>query len=200
MQVHEKMSKNVAHCRADTTLAQAARKLWDGDCGALPVVDERSHVVGMITDRDICMAAMTTGKALAALRVADAMAKDVATLRTTESLHEAEMQMRARTVRRLPVVDDQGRLIGLLSCNDLIRWVDDTSAPTSRELDATHLLRTLATIGRARRAQPIRVVNHPRDHVRTNAQHATPTAAAPEAPIAESLEAAVEAGAAAKAP
>lgn len=197
MQVHEKMSKNVAHCSADTTLAQAARKLWDCDCGALPVVDERSHVVGMITDRDICMAAMTTGKPLGALRVADAMAKDVVTANTMASLQDAELQMRAHAVRRLPVLDDQDRLIGLLSCNDLIRWVDDSSAPVSRERDATHLLRTLATIGRTRRSQGVRVISHPRDHVRTNSLHAAPAA---QPPLAERLEAAVESRATAKAP
>jgi CBS domain-containing protein len=200
VQVHEKMSRNVAHCSAETRLAQAARKLWDGDCGALPVVDGRSHVIGMITDRDICMAAMTTGKPLDALRVADAMAKDVVTARTTDSLHEAELLMRAHAVRRLPVLDDQNRLIGLLSCNDLIRWVDDCSAPASRERDATHLVRTLATIGRTRRPQAVRVVIHPREAVRThNGDVATP-AAAPQPPVADRLEAAVATRVAVKTP
>lgn len=151
MRVDERMTKNICCCRSDESLAVAAKRLWDSDCGCLPVVDKRGNLHGMITDRDICMAAMTTGKPLAELRIADAMAKDVACVRPTESLHEAELTMRMRAVRRLPVVDDQNRVIGLLTCNDLFRWVDDGGSNSGNSYDAVHLVRTLATIGRGRR-------------------------------------------------
>lgn len=160
MLVQDRMTKNISSCLVDTNLVEAARQLWDVDCGSLPAVDGRGRVLGMITDRDICMAAMTTGKPLAMLRASMAMAKDVVSARPNETVHEAEMLMRARSVRRLPVVDDQGRLVGILSCNDLVEWVDCGKAAGATERDACHLLRTLATIGRMRSAKVAKGVAH----------------------------------------
>ena len=160
MRVDERMTKNICCCRSDESLAAAARQLWDNDCGCLPVLDRRGQLRGMITDRDICMAAMTTGKPLAELRVGDAMAKDVACARPSESLQDAELTMRSRAVRRLPVLDEQNHVIGLLTCNDLFRWVDDGGANVGTHHDAVHLVRTLATIGRTRRPQAVKVVAH----------------------------------------
>lgn len=153
MHVSEQMTKPVWTCRIDDSLEHAARLLWEHDCGCLPVTGEHGHLHGMITDRDICMAGMTTGKPLGALWAGAAMAKDVVTTRPTESVHEAEMRMRARSVRRLPVIDDQDRLVGMLSCNDLVQWVDAGKAAGATERDSSHLLRTLATIGRTRDAK-----------------------------------------------
>lgn len=150
MRVEERMTRTIHTCREGDTLLVAAQGLWDHDCGALPVVDDRGQVRGMLTDRDICMAAYTTGKRLQDLKVVDAMAKNVASLRPAESLQEAEMVMRARSVRRLPVLDDQHRLIGLLTCNDLCRWVDGGGANGSTQHDAMHLLHTLAALGSPR--------------------------------------------------
>ena len=59
MTIKELMTSNVKACDADTNLATVATMMWDGDCGAIPVVNEERHVVGMITDRDICIAAAT---------------------------------------------------------------------------------------------------------------------------------------------
>lgn len=158
MRVEERMTKDICCCRTEDSLATAARQLWDRDCGCLPVVDDRGHVLGMITDRDICMAAMTTGKALTELLVAYAMARNVAVTRPSDSLHEAEMIMRARSVRRLPVLDEQNRVIGILSCNDLFRWVDDDRANGAAVHDAFHLARTLAAVGRSQGPRTLRAL------------------------------------------
>lgn len=152
--IAERMTKNPACCKASDNLAMAANLLWQNDCGCVPVVDENDHVQGMITDRDICMAAFTTGKRLAELLVGEAMARDVASIGVMDSLLEAELTMRTRAVHRLPVVDAQHRLIGMLCCNDLLRWADDGGANGSTTNDAVHLVRTLATIGRSRTAVP----------------------------------------------
>jgi len=154
MRVEEQMTRKVTTCKTGDSLARAAKLLWDEDCGCLPVVNDRSRVLGMITDRDICMAALITGKSLADLRVRDAMAKDVATMRCAESTQDAELVMRERRVRRLPVVDSQGRLVGLLCCNDLVRWADDPANGAAEPGDAVHLLRTLATVGLSRTRSP----------------------------------------------
>ncbi len=154
MFVEEQMMKNIRSCRTSDSLATAAKVLWDNDCGCVPVIDDDDRLHGMLTDRDICMAAFTTGKSLAELQVGDVMAKDVASTWPSESLEEAELTMRVHAVRRLPVLDEQNRLVGLLTCNDLIRWVDDGGANGSVRHAAVHLVHTLATIGRSRQAQP----------------------------------------------
>src|SRR5580765_5516446 len=152
MRVEERMTRDVKCCKVQDSLAEAARLLWEHDCGCVPVVDDDGHLLGMLTDRDICMAAYTSGRVLHELKVADTMAWNIATTRPHESLREAEMVMRGRGVRRLPVLDDQRRVIGLLSCNDLCRWVDDGGSNGSQHHDAVHLVRTLATVGRPRDA------------------------------------------------
>ncbi|MEJ2206874.1 MAG: CBS domain-containing protein [Gemmatimonadota bacterium] len=96
------------------------------------------------------MAAYTSGRRLHELKVAEIMTEDVATIGPQESLRDAEKAMRARGVRRLPVIDEERRVIGVLSCNDICRWVDDVGSNGARHHDATHLGRTLATIGKPR--------------------------------------------------
>ena len=148
------MTKECCCCHADDTLGEAARQLWEHDCGSLPVVDADGVVQGMLTDRDICMAAYTTGKSLSNLRVASAMATAVATTHAAQSLREAELVMRSHSVRRLPVVDEGGRLVGMLSLNDLFRWTDDATAGATSS-DAIHLVRTVATLGSSRHPRTV---------------------------------------------
>jgi CBS domain-containing protein len=121
MKVEQLMSRTVRTCRRDETLNRAAQLMWETDCGCVPVVDEDGRPVGMITDRDVCMAAYTQGRPLDALPVASAMARDLRSCHATDTIVEAESIMRTAQVRRLPVVDAGGRLIGLLSLNDIVR-------------------------------------------------------------------------------
>lgn len=150
MQVSEHMTKTVWTCRIDDSLEHAAHLLWEHDCGCLPVVGEHGQLHGMITDRDICMAAYTSGERLQDLQVREAMAIDAASLLPTDSLHHAEVVMRDRGVHRLPVLDDEQRVIGVLTCNDLLRWVDDAGTTGRGPHDAVHLVRTLAAVGAPR--------------------------------------------------
>lgn len=153
MSVENLMTEGVASCPTTADLHTVAGLLWQHDCGCIAVVDDSRHVKGMITDRDICMASMMTGKQLADLSVADCMSADVVSACERDSLREAELIMRAQGVRRLPVLDDQDHLVGILSCNDLLRGVDlvrggdDGGAKEELEKTAVHLIRTLAMIG-----------------------------------------------------
>lgn len=117
--VQDVMSTEVVLCRAHDTMEHAARLLWEHDCGCLPVVDEDGVVLAMITDRDICMAAYTKGRALREIRVEHAMSKDVVCCGPKDGLAEAARRMGERGVRRLPVTDEEGRIQGLLSVNDM---------------------------------------------------------------------------------
>lgn len=121
MKIHELMTTDVKSCAPGDSLNEAAHLMWTHDCGSIPVTDESARVVGMLTDRDICMAAYTRGKALAEVRVAEVMSTGVHAVGPHEELALAEQVMAAHQVRRLPVIDEDGRLVGLVSFNDLAR-------------------------------------------------------------------------------
>lgn len=115
------MSRNVRTCRDDDTLEVAARILWEGDCGCVPVVgsSDPPRVLGMLTDRDICMAAYTTGRRLSEIRAAEARSRQAWCVPSTATIADALAIMSLRRVHRLPVVDAEGGLIGLLSLVDV---------------------------------------------------------------------------------
>jgi CBS domain-containing protein len=117
------MTTAVRSCSTGDTLHRAAQIMWEHDCGVVPVVDGQGRLVGMVTDRDICMAAYTQGQPLSQIRVPLAMAKEVHAVHDTDRVEAAEALMRRVRVRRVPVVDDEGRLKGILSMNDLARHV-----------------------------------------------------------------------------
>lgn len=121
MRVRDLMSSPVQTCSPHDTLEHAARLLWEHDCGVLPVVDHNRRVGATITDRDICMGAYTKGGRLNELKVRDSMSKGLVSCRADDDLPTAARAMRQQRVRRLPVLDDAGRLVGLLSLNDLAR-------------------------------------------------------------------------------
>jgi CBS domain-containing protein len=132
MRVKDIMTAKVAACRPDTNLAAAAGLLWAHDCGALPVLDRDGKVSGMITDRDICMAVATKRRPSEAVRVDEVVSGRLFALEPEDSLAEALDTMRQTRVRRLPVVDAEGRLAGLLSITDIVRHAQNVRAGTSR--------------------------------------------------------------------
>src|SRR5262245_13567924 len=143
MFVKEVASLNVKACGPDTDLAGAAKIMWDCDCGVVPVVDEGRRVVGVLTDRDICIAAATRGSKPSDVPVRDVMSRDVATCRAGDDLHAALNTMKAYRVRRLPVLDADGRLAGIVSLNDLVLRAD--GRPRA-DVPADALLETLRSI------------------------------------------------------
>ncbi len=119
MKVEQIMNRGVKTCGPQDSLNRAAQMMWEEACGAVPVVDEQSRPIGFLTDRDICMAAYTQGKPLDALRVETAMARKVVSCGVEDDLGSAAQLMRQNRTRRLPVIDQNGELVGLLSLDDL---------------------------------------------------------------------------------
>jgi CBS domain-containing protein len=146
MVIADLMSRNVATCKADDRLDVPARLMWDLDIGCVPAVDERQHVVGMITDRDVCMATYTQGKPPQHVFVHEAMAHEVYSCLPDDSVAEVEDIMRRRRVRRLPVVDLDGRLVGLISLNDLARESARQQTRVQKDLTPVDVSATLAAI------------------------------------------------------
>jgi CBS-domain-containing membrane protein len=148
MRVEQIMARPAQYCRTEDTLA--AQLMWDHDCGCLPVSggDGATRVVGMITDRDICMCALFHNEPLQNLRVSHAMARQVQACKPGDSLADAERTMRAARIRRLPVVDDDGTLVGMISLADLAQEASRESTATTQEISETEVGDTLAAICR----------------------------------------------------
>lgn len=142
MKIKEAMSQPVVTCPASATLDNAARLMWEYDCGVVPVIDENGRLAGVVTDRDICMAAYTQGKPLHAIAVTSAMARDVVTVNAGEPVETAEHLMSERQVRRLPVLDGDSQLVGIVSMNDLARL----AARSKRSAVDRELVSTLAAV------------------------------------------------------
>ena len=119
MKVQDVMTDEVQTCGPETNLAAAAMQMWRGDFGAMPVV-AGGKVVGMITDRDICMAAATKHRDPANIRVKEVMSGKVYGCSCDTDIHEALKIMQQKQVRRLPIISaEDGRLQGILSMNDV---------------------------------------------------------------------------------
>lgn len=121
MRVERAMTKNVFTCLAHQTLEQAARTMWEADIGCLVVIDDERRPIGVITDRDIAMAAYTRGVALRDALIGSAMSQKVITARPDTRLGELESLMQAEQVRRVPVIEPNGTLVGIVTLGDLAR-------------------------------------------------------------------------------
>jgi CBS domain-containing protein len=120
MTVREIMSEPVVTCAPETTLSTAARLMRDADFGTLPVTDTRGNLIGIITDRDICLAIAGSARNAAHIAVHEVMTRKLATLTITDTPHTALATMRTARVRRLPVLDASGRLCGIVSIEDVV--------------------------------------------------------------------------------
>ena len=118
MKVEAVMTWDVSVCTPEESLASAAWKMWERDIGSLPVTDSDGRVIAMITDRDIAMAALFSGKPLAERQVKDAMSQRLATIRPNDETGALEDLMCLEQVHRVPVVSPLGRLRGIVTLND----------------------------------------------------------------------------------
>lgn len=117
--VREVMTRDVATCHAGDTLDHCARLMWDRGCGCVVVVEDVHRPVAVITDRDICMAAYTQGRPLGEMVVGSAMSRRLFVVDEQATLDVPARLMRLHCIRRLPVVDRGGSLVGLLSIADI---------------------------------------------------------------------------------
>ena len=129
MKVQDVMVKDVKFCGPNTNLATATEMLWTDCCGTLPVVDAHDNVIGMITDRDICIALGTRDVPSASVSVRDVSLPKLFYCDPDDDIRAALDTMGAQKVRRLPVIDKRGTLKGILSIDDVVLHAVKT--PTS---------------------------------------------------------------------
>ena len=142
MKVQDVMVKGVRFCNPDTNLATVAKIFWEQGCGALPVV-ENGRAIGMITDRDVSIALGTRNTKAGDTLVRHVVLPKVFFSLAEDDIHTALSTMRAQQVRRLPVVDNEGTLVGILSLDDIVLFAEEKPAT---ELTYTDVIDTMQAI------------------------------------------------------
>ena len=138
MQVREIMTMEPTGCTPLTSLAVAASRMAEANCGILPVVNDKGVLVGVITDRDICLALSRTNRNALNVSVREVMTQKVVSVQPSDDLRQALARMRAARVRRVPVVDEAGHVTGLLSLDDVVG-----RRPPVGDLGAREIVETL---------------------------------------------------------
>ena len=124
--IRDLMTSNVETVGPDQTAREAAGFMLSADTGSIPVC-ENDRVIGMITDRDIAVRGIAAGKG-PDCSVRDLMSKDIVCARESDDVESVARQMADAQVRRLPVLDDSDRLVGMVSLGDLARETSGESA------------------------------------------------------------------------
>lgn len=128
MKVNEMMHKGVEWVAPETPIAMLAKKMVQHDIGAIPV-GEKDQLIGMVTDRDIIVRAVANGKDISKLTARDVMTKGMIYCQDTEEVNDAVRIMESKKIRRLPVLNENKKMVGMLSLGDV-------SHAASREIAA----------------------------------------------------------------
>lgn len=149
MKVQQLMNRTVVGCRLEDDLSRAAQLLWEHDIGSVPVIDDAGHLAGILTDRDVCMAAYTRGVALREIPVTAVMTPHVYTCAAEDDVTAVERTMREQQIRRMPVVDAQRRTIGMITLSDIAQ------ASVRGDVPVSEVASVLAVVSRPRTAPPM---------------------------------------------
>lgn len=137
MQAKDFMTEPVHCCTPETSLGEVARIMKERDIGCLPVVEsqEQRKLIGMITDRDIVVRSLAQGYNPLEMTVADCMTTELFTVHAETGEQELCQLMEQRQVRRVPVVDDQGTCLGIVSLADIARkGTEQETAAVTRDI------------------------------------------------------------------
>ena len=143
MKLKEIMTQSAVCCGPDTNVGAAVELLWVRNCGMLPVVGADQKLIGVVTDRDICVAMGTRNRLAGKLTIGEIATRNVFTCKTDDDIHEALDTMAGKQVRRLPVVNDEGVPQGILSMDDVIVHADLNKWEGACELSAEEVVRSL---------------------------------------------------------
>jgi CBS domain-containing protein len=145
MKVHDVMNEEVKFCGPETNLAAAAAIMWENDCGALPIAAD-GKAIGVITDRDIAIALGTRNQQAAEIPVSEVMSGKLFAASPDEDIHTALELMRKERVHRLPVINTEGKLEGILSLNDVALMAVHPDGKTAPELNYEDVVSTLKAL------------------------------------------------------
>lgn len=146
MKVKEVMTGSPSVCDLNESLAEAAKTMWDADCGALPVLKDGREVVGFITDRDICMAMAMRDCNPHAVSAEEVITGDVYSVAPEDEIQKAFEVMQQYQVRRLPVINPEGELEGMLSMNDIVLKAKEKTNGQAPEIGYADVVNTYKAI------------------------------------------------------
>ena len=146
MRVVEIMMGTPYHCSPETNLGSATELMWIGNCGFLPVVGQDNKVMGVITDRDICVALGTRNRTAGNVTVGEVMSGKMFACAPEDQIISALETMRSGHVRRLPVVTKAGALVGVLSIDDVIVHVEKAGMGGTSSLSTGEVVKALQDI------------------------------------------------------
>lgn len=138
MKVKKIMHKGAQWVSPDTSIQTLAKKMKQFDVGALPV-GENDRLIGMVTDRDIAVRGVANGKNISNLTARDVMTKGIVWCRAEDSANKAARLMETKKIRRLPVIDKNKRMVGMLSLGDISHAASQrTATEVMRAVSAHH--------------------------------------------------------------
>lgn len=149
MRVNEVMTGTPAYCHPETNLGAAVELMWTYNCGILPVVDANERVTGVITDRDIGIALGTRNQLAGDVTVGEVCPGQVLlSCKLNDDVRTALAKMAEGRVRRLPVLDNDEQLVGILSMDDIVTHAQFAKRATNVELSTDDVVRILSLVYR----------------------------------------------------
>ena len=146
MKVQDAMMRTPVHCSPETNLGSAIELLWERNCGILPIVDAKKKVIGIVTDRDLCVALGTRNRLPGEITVGEVANGQVYSCRGQDDIHTALRTMANKRVRRLPVVSQEGVLEGILSMDNIVLHTEYSGLGHKAELSDEDVVGTLRQI------------------------------------------------------
>jgi CBS domain-containing protein len=146
MKVQDAMMGTPVCCSPDTNLGSAVEMLWERNCGILPIVDAKRKVIGVVTDRDLCVALGTRNRLAGQITVGEVGSGEVHSCRKQDDIHTALQTMANKRVRRLPVVSEEGVLEGILSMDNVVLHTESAGLGRKPELSDEDVVKTLRQI------------------------------------------------------
>ncbi len=146
MKVKDVMTPNAKTIWLTESLADAAKVMWENDCGVLPIIKDGQKVVGLITDRDICMAAAMRDRNPSGISVEEVMTGQVYSVEGEDDIGRALQLMQEHRIRRLPVINPEGELEGILSMNDIVRNAGTADGLAGDPIDHADVVKTYQAI------------------------------------------------------
>ncbi len=120
MKVKKIMTKTVEVCGESDALSEACKIMWQKDCGVVPIVNKKLKVVGIITDRDIMVAAFLQNKTVSEINCSEIVSEEIISCTSADKVEDVLKLMKKYQVKRLPVVDEKEILEGIISITDIL--------------------------------------------------------------------------------
>jgi CBS domain-containing protein len=153
MKVRAVMTESPAFCSSETNLGAVGEIMWNNNCGFLPVLSPEQKVVGVLTDRDMCIALATRNQLPGEITAQQVSSGTVYSCQVEDDLSIALTTMSEKGIRRLPVLDEAGKLSGILSVDDVVVYADSKNNGELSSKDLIQILKKLYSSQRKTQAK-----------------------------------------------